>query len=76
MHEDFLWFEKNYPLFQREYGDAFLAIKNKRVIGVYQTYGEGVRETQKTEELGTFIVQECSRTKLAYMCYIASMNFM
>lgn len=75
MKEDFKWFEENYQDLQLQYGDSFLAIKNKKVIGVYNSYGEGVRETEKTETLGTFIIQECSRDNIAYMACIASMNF-
>ena len=75
MREDFEWFMQHYEQFQGEYGNAFLAIKDKRVIGVYDSYGQGVRETQKTEELGTFIVQECRKDCVAYSCCIASMNF-
>lgn len=75
MTEDFEWFENHYREFQSKYGNAFLAIKNKQVIGVYKSYGDGVRETQKTEKLGTFIIQECSKDRIAYSYYIASMNF-
>ena len=75
MSEDFAWFKENYPEFQNKYGHSFIAIKNKRILGVYNTYGEGVRETMKTEELGSFIVQACSPNNIAYQCSIASMNF-
>lgn len=75
MQEDFEWFEEHYEEFQNRYGDAFLAIKNKAIIGVYDSYGNGVRETQKTEPIGSFIIQECRKDKIAYSCCIASMNF-
>ena len=75
MSDDFLWFKEHYTEFQSKYGKAFIAIKNKTVLGVYDTYGNGVRETAKTEELGTFIVQECSPAYEAYQCSIASINF-
>lgn len=75
MDEDFVWFKEHYKEFQAEYGHAFLAIKNKRILGVYNTYGEGVRATAKTEDIGTFIVQECDPQCEAYLCYITSMNF-
>lgn len=75
MSEDFAWFQEHYAEFQKQYGNAFLAIKNKRVLGVYHTYADGVRETAKTEPIGTFIIQECSSHADAYNCYIASMNF-
>jgi len=76
MHEDFVWFTEHYSEFQELYGNAFLAIKNKKVLGVYPNCGEAVRETQKTEALGTFIVQECNCQHIAYQCCIASTHFM
>ena len=75
MSEDFAWFQEHYADFQKQYGNAFLAIKNKQVLGAYSTYAEGVRETAKTEKLGTFIIQECNANTEAYKCYVASMNF-
>lgn len=76
MSEDFAWFKEHYIEFQNTYGNSFLAIKNKQVIGTYPTYAEGVRNTLKTEEIGTFIIQECNSECEAYQCYIASMNFL
>ena len=67
---DFHWFVENYGKFQREYGDAYIVIKDKKVLGVYKTFGEGVRETSKSQEMGTFIVQECKKDKISYkFCY-------
>ena len=60
MSEDFAWFKEHYTDFQKKYGESFIAIKNKKILGVYDSYGNGVRETVESEELGTFIVQECS----------------
>ena len=73
--QDYFWFEENYPELQKKFGDAFLAIKNKTVLGSYSTYAEGVRTTEKTEELGTFIVQECKAIGSILSCSIASMSF-
>lgn len=70
MEEDFIWFKEHYPEFQKEYGEAFVVIKNKKVLGVYESYAKGLKETAKTEELGTFIVQECHPYHKAYKCYI------
>ena len=75
MSEDFAWFKEHYSEFQKKYGKSFIAIKNKTVLGVYDTYGDGVRETLKTHEIGTFIIQECSPDDKAYQCSIASINF-
>lgn len=76
LREDFDWFVENYEALHEQYGNGFLAIKNKTVLGVYKSYAEGVKETQKTEELGTFIVQECSGSAQAYNSCIASTYFM
>lgn len=72
--KDFTWFLDNYDELFKKYGNSFLAIKNGKVLGSYNSYADGVRNTEKTEELGTFIVQRCDGTKDKNMNYIASMN--
>ena len=42
----------------KEYDGKFVVIKNKEVIGVYDDQATAVSETQKTYELGTFLVQK------------------
>ena len=76
MSEDFAWFKEHYTEFQKEYGNSFIVIKNKKVLGVYKSYAEGVKKTSETEKLGTFIVQECNTQYEAYHCCISSMNFL
>ena len=71
--EDFDWFVQNYQSLFEQYGFSYLAIKNCKVIGVYNTYAEGVKETAKTEEPGSYIVQLCSGKESAYTNCIASM---
>jgi len=73
---DFKWFLENYQALFQKYGSTNLVIKNKTVLGTYPTYAAGVRTTSKTEELGTFIVQECNGDESAYTNYISSMNFL
>lgn len=72
---DYKWFLENYDDLFKKYGCAYLAIKNATVLGAYKTYAEGVRNTEKTEELGTFIVQLCNGDENGYTNYIASMDF-
>lgn len=73
---DFIWFIENYGDLFSIYGQSFLAIKGKKVLGAYPSYAIGVRETLKNEALGTFIVQECNGHESAYTDHIASMNFL
>lgn len=42
-----------------KYQDKFLVIKDKTVIGIYNTEIEAYSETVKIHELGTFLIQEC-----------------
>ena len=75
MEKDFAWFKEHYEALQAEYGDSFLAIKDQCVIGVFNSYADGVREIAQREKIGTFIIQECSSQRKAYCCHIASTNF-
>lgn len=71
---DFEWFVKNMPKLYKKYGDCYLAIKNKKVIGVYSSYNQGVKETAKSELLGTFIIQQCGKDSSVYTVEIFSPN--
>ena len=67
---DFKWFIDNYADIYTKYGTAYLAIKNKKVLGKYPSYAEAVRKTSATEQLGTFIVQLCNGNESGYTNYI------
>lgn len=71
-HSDYEWFLDNYDDLFKTYGDSYLAIKNKQVIGKYKSFAEGVRETQKSEPLGSFIVQFCNGNKTGFTNRITS----
>lgn len=75
MKEDFEWYMMNCAELFAEFGDKYVVIKGKKVLGAYDSYGEGVRAAQKTEPLGSFIVQKCGNDESAYTNYISSMNF-
>ncbi len=74
--KDFEWFLNNYSELYKKYGRKYLAIKNGKVLGSYDSLAEGVNKTSQEEELGTFIVQLCDGEESGYTNYIASMNFM
>lgn len=73
---DFKWFLDNYDDIFREYGNCYVAIKDKKVLGTYGSTAEAVKETSKNEPLGSFIVQYCNGDESGYTNYIASMHFM
>lgn len=70
---DYKWFLENYDSLFETYGDSYLAIKNKTILGAYHSYVEAINETEKTEPLGSFIVQYCNGNKTGYTNNIASM---
>ena len=71
--KDFEWFIENYNTLYDEYSCCFLVIKNKQILGAYKSFDEAVDTTLQTEEIGTFIVQECNGDESAYTIQIASM---
>lgn len=75
MLEDYKWFVEQYDYLRSVYGGLLSCHKKQKILNAYSSYEEAVRETQKTEQLGTFIVQECLRSGDMVCCCIASMNF-
>mgnify|MGYP007070099308 CR=1 FL=1 len=74
--KDFDWFLNNYDELYKEYGDSYIVIRNGKVIGNFNSAGEGVRKTSRDFPIGTFIVQHCNGKVSGYTNYITSMNFM
>jgi len=59
LQKEFEFYLRHQDELVRKYNGKVLAIKNEQVIGVYDSEWEAVSQTQKTEPLGTFIVQKC-----------------
>ena len=73
---DFEWFLENYETLFKQYGDSYLVIKDKTVLGSFKTYADGVQKALANEEIGTFIVQMCSANKTAATnSFVASINY-
>jgi len=62
------WFTENIEDLYKKYGQKFLVIKDKTIIGDYETFQEAFRETMKIEKIGTFIIQECFPNKKSIPC--------
>lgn len=69
---DFSWFLRNYNNLYQRYGHSFLVIKDNHILGSYTNTTEALRETLKSEEIGTFIIQECNGDESGYTNYISS----
>ena len=56
---EFEYYLANQNELVEKYNGKFIVIKGKSVIGVYNSHSEAYNETQKTEVLGTFLIQHC-----------------
>lgn len=57
--QDFNYFLDNMESLYNVHGHKFVAVKNMDILGVYDNFDEALENTLKTEELGTFLIQEC-----------------
>jgi len=72
---DFYYFLENMESLYRKHGNKFVAVKNKNILGVYDNFNNAFESTIKTEEIGTFLIQECfdKKEKLVhhFQCNVA-----
>ena len=61
LKQNFEYYQKNHKEIAKKYLNKFIVIKNQEIIGAYDTFEEAVSESSKEHELGTFIVQKCSK---------------
>jgi len=65
LEKEFDFFVSNKKEFVKKYKGKYIAIKGHKVLGAYNSLPEAVNETSKSEELGTFLVQECKPSSKA-----------
>lgn len=58
----------------KKYEGRYLAIKDEKVIGNYSSFDEAFCETEKKEELGTFLIQYCSKNQDTFVNHFYSNN--
>ena len=66
LEKEFKYYIKNQNRLVKKYNGEVIVIKNEKVIGVYDSEAEAVKETSKKETLGTFLVQKCTPGKESY----------
>ena len=64
--KEFNYYLANQDEMVQKYDGMVAVIKDLSVIGVYTTEMDAVAETQKTHELGTFLIQKVSKGTEAY----------
>lgn len=59
LNTEFKFFLENRNSILKQHLGKVVVIKDKKIIGVYNSKTEAVKETRKTHEMGTFLVQKC-----------------
>ncbi len=60
LQDEFKFYLEHQEALAKEYGENVIVIKGKKVIGVFDSEIEAVKETTPNHELGSFLVQKCS----------------
>lgn len=63
---DFDFFMKNYQELFKRYGHKFLAIRDEKVLGAYNSVSEAIGNLSDKYEPGEYIIQECTGDETAY----------
>jgi hypothetical protein len=58
--ENYAWFQENLPDLEKRYRDKYIVIKNRSVIGAYESQRDAFSDMKGKEVPGTFIIQLCS----------------
>ncbi len=66
LKEQFEFYLKNQDELVQEHDGKYIVIKDRAVIGAYDSEAEAISKTTQEHELGTFIVQKCEGGDEAY----------
>lgn len=70
--EDFQYFIENYDEFFKQFGHKFVVIRNKDILGIYDSEVDAINATSDIYPIGSFIVQECNGNESGYTNYVSS----
>lgn len=66
LEQEFKYYLDHQGELVKKYNGKFVVIKDRKVIGSYDSQIEAVQESVKTNPLGTFLVQKCEPGKDSY----------
>lgn len=66
LKQEFDFYLANQKDFVKNYDGKFIVIKKQKVIGIYDNKIQAINESQKENELGTFLVQLVEAGDRAY----------
>ena len=59
LEKEFTYYLEHQDELVNDYNGKFIAIKDCKVIGAYESEMEAITQSSKNHELGTFLVQKC-----------------
>lgn len=68
LDKEFQYYLNHKAELAEKHSGRYVVIKEDAVLGVYNDIMEAIRETSKTEKLGSFLVQLCSSSDENVMC--------
>ena len=66
LEKEFKYYLDNQTQLVEKYKGKFLVIKGEEVIGIYDSEDSAYFESEKTHELGTFLIQFCESGDSSY----------
>lgn len=71
---DFKYFVSIYQDLYNKYGESFIALKNKKILGAFKTVNEAIQALSDKYKLGTYIIQECNGDESGYTASIMTIR--
>jgi len=66
LEKEFKYYLEHQEELVKKYNGKFIIIKNREVIGVFDSELEAIEKTAEKYELGTFLVQKCEPGSESY----------
>ena len=66
LEKEFKYYIDNQEELVKKYNGKFLVIKEREILGAYDSEMMAFEETQKEHELGTFLIQKCEPGNESY----------
>lgn len=66
LETEFKYYLEHQDELVKRYNGKFIVIKDRKVIGVFDSELEAITKTTETHELGTFLVQKCEPGSESY----------
>lgn len=66
LEKEFRYYLEHQDELVKKYNGKFIVIKNREVIGAFDSELEAIKKTAENHELGTFLIQKCEPGSESY----------